>query len=221
MTAFISRSLPTGSEFRRLLTAQGWEVTGQSLVLLSALPFAGLPPADWIFFSSQNAVRFFFQAVEQEGVDIPQVHWAAIGAATAGALKKYVSTVDFTGSGEPADTAATFRSVAADKRVVFPGARHSLQSVQRLLGEAVRGTHLEVYDNTPVADPAPRSEAVLVFTSPLNATAYLSRHPLRPGQHVVAIGQTTAAAIGGWSIESVTVAAAPTEAALAQAVLVI
>lgn len=67
MTVFISRPLTATSAFRRLLTAQGWPVTGRSLVTLTALPFAAVPEADWIFFSSQNAVRFFSNSWKKKG----------------------------------------------------------------------------------------------------------------------------------------------------------
>lgn len=219
MTAFITRSLSPDSEFCRLLTAQGWQVTGHSLVVLSALPFASLPEADWIFFSSKNAVQFFFQQVEKEHIIIAGVRWAALGTATAEMLKKYVGAVDFTGSGEPNHTAAVFRPLVMGSTIIFPAARHSRQSVQHALADAVQGIHLEVYDNCPVTDPALRTGSVLVFTSPLNAEAYLARHSLWPGQRVVAIGQTTAAALRSLGIEAVGVAIEPTEAALAQAVL--
>jgi len=63
MTAYISRELAPDSEFRALLEARGWAVHGQSLVSLSPLPFSAIPACDWIFFSSQNAVRFFFQTL--------------------------------------------------------------------------------------------------------------------------------------------------------------
>lgn len=219
MTAFISRDLAPNSDFRRLLTGAGWQVSGCSLLELSALPVAAIPPADWIFFSSQHAVRFFFRHLEQAGAATPAVRWAALGGATAKVLETCVGTVDFCGSGDPVTTAAAFRQVAAGSTVLFPGARHSEQSVQRLLGGRITGIHLEVYDNRPVADPPLRSDQVLVFTSPLNAAAYLNRHALQPEQRVVAIGATTAAALQALGIRSVTTASEPTETALAEAVM--
>ena len=219
MTAFISRDLSSTSEFRRVLAAAGWQVSGSSLLLLSALPISAIPAADWIFFSSQHAVSFFFQYVEVEGLVVPAVRWAALGAATAQTLLGYTEAVDFCGSGDPASTAPAFRRVAAGRTVLFPGARHSQQSVQRLLSDVLTGIHLPVYDNCAVADPALRTERVLVFTSPMNAGAYLNRHALQPEQRVVAIGATTAAALQALGVRSVTTAAEPTETALAEAVL--
>jgi len=219
MTVFISRELPLDATFLLLLQAEGWQVAGQSLVQLSPLPFSALPAADWAFLSSQNAVRFFFQQMEKESLVWPDLRWAALGEATAKVLAAYAGSLDFVGSGDPKSTAAAFQRLAAGSTVLFPGARHSLQSVQRLLGDTMQGIHLEVYDNRPVADPAQRHESVLVFTSPLNAGAYFSRHSLQPGQQVVAIGATTTATLQKMGITTVITAAAPTEMALASAVL--
>ena len=221
MHVFISRDLSPDSEFRRLLQAQGWQVRGASLVELSALPFHTLPQVHWVFFSSKNAVRFFFRQIEKAGLLLPELQWAALGEATSKALHSYVQNIGFTGSGEPVSAAAAFGELAGGQAVLFPGARHSQQSVQLLLAGAVQGIHLEVYDNRPVYVPAPRSESVLVFTSPMNAQAYFSRHSLQSGQRVVAIGATTAAALQALGMTSVITATAPTETALAEAVLMV
>ncbi|HRI61157.1 MAG TPA: uroporphyrinogen-III synthase [Saprospiraceae bacterium] len=80
-----------------------------------------MPPTGF-FFSSQNAVRFFFRRLQSGGSmesrgdsksprDLPQVKWAALGGATAKALAEYVDKVDFTGTGEPEGTAVAFRRV--------------------------------------------------------------------------------------------------------------
>ncbi len=219
MDVFISRDLSPDSEFRHLLQAQGWRVTGVSLVELSALPFHTLPLVDWVFFSSKNAVRFFFQQVEKQALTLPAMQWAALGEATAKALAGYVPSIGFTGSGDPSSAAAAFRELASGQTVLFPGARHSQQSVQRLLAAAVWGIHLEVYDNRPVEVATERTESVLVFTSPMNAQAYFSRQALQTGQRVVAIGATTAAALQALGISTVVTAREPTETALAEAVL--
>ena len=103
-TAFITRHLAPDSDFRSILAAQGWQVAGQSLVLLTPLPFGSVPPCDWIFFSSQNAVRYFFEqaALLPDWTEerASAVRWAAIGPATARAMLPYVKLVHFVGSGE-------------------------------------------------------------------------------------------------------------------------
>lgn len=214
MTACITRDLSESSEFVALLRQAGWQVQGRSLLALSALPLGVIPAADWIFFSSQNAVRFW-----PAGADMPAALLGAIGPATAAALQTAFGRVNFTGVGDPETTARQFKPFAAGKTVLFPGARHSRQSVQQRLGDAVQGIHLPVYDNRPVENPARFEGEVLVFTSPMNVEAYCSKHPLLAQQRLVAIGQTTAAALSERGFSNIRIAPEPTERSLAETVL--
>lgn len=223
MTAFISRALLPDSDFRSILRAQGWGVFGQSFVMLSAIPFSKIPECDWLFFSSQNAVRFFFQNVEQQKLEIPKGQWAALGESTARVLETFTGRVDFIGTGEPKGTSQLFRRHCARLKsvgpVIFPAARRSRQSVMTLLNLDFQCAHFEIYDNQPVAKPHQRSEHVLAFTSPMNADAYFSQHRLLEYQRVVAIGGTTDRTLQHLGIAEVTIAAEPTERGLAEAVL--
>lgn len=230
MTAFITRDLTDHSEFKNLLTAAGWEAEGRSLVELSPLPFYEIPDADWIFFSSQNAVRFFF---ENQGIlsvsdfkppsALKHNRWAALGPATAKALADFVESVDFTGTGEPRGTAEAFRRGGLDpvpgSRILFPAARHSRQSVMSFLSDAFQCMHFPVYNNRLVADPPGSTADVLVFTSPMNAEAYFTKNSLVKNQHVVAIGETTGAALRELGLAEIHIAAEPSERGLADAVL--
>ena len=221
MTAFITRQLNAGSKFKELLSRAGWKVEGESLVEFSPLPFREIPAADWIFFTSRNAVRFFFENIENQSITIPKVKWAALGKATAGALAEFTGHIDFKGTGDPATSAAAFQSQfqTKDDVILFPAARRSELSLQTLLASRFRCVRLEVYDNRPVAEPPFSRADVLVFTSPMNAAAYFSKHRLEKGQRVVAIGETTAKALGESGIFDIRVAAEATEKGLAEAVL--
>lgn len=220
MTAFITRALSDASEFKKRLAAAGWKVEGRSLVALSPLPFQDIPAADWVFFSSKNAVQFFFQPLENQKIHLPKTKWAALGAATAKALEQYVEEVNFTGTGEPRATATAFRRAISPPAVVlFPAASRSRQSVMTLLSPDFQCIHFPIYDNQPLAE-VPHSEAdVLVFTSPMNAQAYFSTNVLGKNQRVVAIGETTAEALRELGISKIEIADEPTEQALAEAVL--
>ncbi|MCK6694310.1 MAG: uroporphyrinogen-III synthase [Thermoanaerobaculia bacterium] len=145
--------------------------------------------------------------------------WAALGPATARELLRYTHRVDFAGTGDPDGTATAFLSLARGKRVLFPAARHSQQSIARILGDAITTVHLAVYDNAPLSDPPLLDESILVFTSPMNARAYFSRHSLQMHQRVVAIGQTTASALRALGIKNAVMSKEPAEAALADTVL--
>ncbi len=226
MTVFISRELSGSSEFKNLLAAAGWLVEGRSLVALAPLPFREMPECDWIFFSSKNAVRFFFQNIENQKIDLPKSKWAALGQATAKVLAEYVGKVDLVGTGEPKGTAVGFREAnpgpsppGVGLRILFPAARRSRQSVMSLLAPDFHCIHFEIYDNQPIAEPPFSAADVLVFTSPMNAEAYFSKHILGKKQRVVAIGATTAGALGELGITAIEIAAEPTEKGLAEAVL--
>lgn len=221
MTVFITRTLGAGSKFKELLSRAGWKVEGESLVEFSPLPFREIPRADWIFFTSQNAVRFFFENIENQNLAIPKSQWAALGEATARALAERVGRVDFTGAGDPAATAAAFKSQFHSKGsvILFPAARHSRLSLQSMLEPDFICIRLEVYDNLPVAEPPFSDAEVLVFTSPMNAETYFSKHTLLTFQRVIAIGQTTADALKALGIAGVRVSIEPSEQALAEAVL--
>lgn len=218
VTVFISRNLSEAPDFQRLLVAEGWSVRGFSLLQLTPLPFVWPSErVDWVFFASSFGVRCFFNAASDSTPK--SIQFAALGPATAAALRRFVHPVDFVGTGEPASTAAAFRPLATGKTVLFPAARHSRRSVPELLGDTIRVIHLPVYDNRPLPDPPRLDDDVLVLTSPLNARAYFSKHPLQPHQQVVAIGPTTAAALRELGVAEVVESAAPSAAALVAAVL--
>lgn len=215
-SAFISRDLSGNSLFRALLESHRIAVSGQSLINFEAIPFAGLPEGEWLFFYSARAVYY---CLEPLGQGLPgHLRIAAIGPGTAAALEAQGLHCDFTGDGDPISTAAAFLKVAAGARVIFPQARHSRQSVQRALGDAITAVTLVVYDNQPRRDFPPTTAEALVFTSPMNAAAYLKRYGLKGNQQAVAIGRATAAACQAFGTLP-KIAKAPTEEALAQAVL--
>lgn len=216
MTVFISRSLEEAPEFTALLTAAGWKAEGLSLVRLSPLPESALPDCAWVFFASKNAVRFFY---ETYGNPPASAALGALGPATGEAVRQAFGRIDFVGNGDPSETAARFRPLAEGRRVLFPAARHSRRSVPEALGDAIEAVHLAVYDNEPVPDPPETRADVLVFTSPMNARAYLDRHSLQPFQRAVAIGQTTAAALRELGVKNPVIASEPSEQALAKTVL--
>lgn len=215
-SVFISRDISAQSVFWQMLTRAGVEVSGQSLVNFQAVSFREVPDADWIFFYSPRAVRFFFQQIEKR--PFKSARLAAVGPATAREVGAEGFVCDFVGTGEPETTARAFHKVAAGCKVLFPQARHSRQSIQKKLGSAIEPRVLVVYDNQSASDvPAVQAE-VLVFTSPLNAQTYLNQHLVQPSQRVVAIGQPTAAACRAAGVNPV-IAAAPDESSLAKAVL--
>lgn len=218
-TVFITRELSAGSLFRTQLEADGYVVTGRSLVAFRPELFPALPAAEWIFFYSKKAVRFFFEGLRAAGLALPaDTRLAALGPGTGAVLRAERGVVDFQGSGDPADTARDFLKVAVGQRVLFPRAAHSRRSVQEALQDNIKAIDLVVYQNEPVRGLARIRAAILVFTSPLNAEAYFAEHRLRPGQKTVAIGRTTASALQQLQVPVDALAEEPSEEGLAAAV---
>lgn len=215
-SVYISRNLQPQSAFRQILESRGVAVEGQSLIRFQPVPFTEVPEADWVFFYSPRAVRLFLSYLPHPLSS--ELRIGSIGPSTAQVLADMGCKTNFIGTGEPEATAAAFMEVAAMQRVLFPQARNSRQSVQKQLGAAIHAIDLIVYDNELVEDFPLRRSEVLVFTSPLNAKAYLGRYPVLPEQYLVAIGKPTASACRSFGKEPV-VSSAPNERALAIAAL--
>jgi uroporphyrinogen-III synthase len=58
-SVFITRDLEPDSIFLTALQHAGFDVFGKSLIEFETISFEKFPKTDWIFFYSQNAVRFF------------------------------------------------------------------------------------------------------------------------------------------------------------------
>ena len=214
-TVFISRDLQPGSDFRRTLEKEGWKIRDHSLIQFSAIAQTSLPEAEWIFFTSSKGVEFFLRQFRST----KSMRVAALGPGTAQTLKNAGVTPEFIGTGAPAETAPEFVQLAENSSVLFPIALHSLRRMQELLGDRVRQTDLTVYENRIKEEISAETARILVFTSPLNAEAYFSRHRLLEGQQVLAIGATTAGALMELGILNVHTATQPQESDLAKTVL--
>ena len=198
-SVFITRNLQPDSFFSRALAHYGYTVYAQSLLHFEAIAFdPHLPNADWVFFSSKNGVEFFF---DQKPILPPNIKFAAVGEATANAVKKYGYKTSFVGMG--ADTtlvAFEFAAVARDKHILFPQPANSLQTVQKVLGDVIKAKTLVVYQNTPIAHFDIPVCDILLFTSPANAQNYYRKYPVLPHQKIIAIGTTTARALSNMGI---------------------
>ncbi|MEM9821804.1 MAG: uroporphyrinogen-III synthase [Bacteroidota bacterium] len=208
---FISRELASDGFLMKQLLAHDFEVKACSLLEFKAIPFLVVPPCDWIFFYSKNAVAFFLD--QQDSLD-SNVKLAAFGPGTARALHQRNQATDFVGNGKVEDTASRFTEVALHQTVLFPRALHSLQSIQRRMPATVESIDLIVYSNTirPNFD-LPETD-FLVLTSPMNARAYFARYTPTPQQKILAIGPSTAKALLELGIEKVAIAPSPSEASI-------
>jgi uroporphyrinogen-III synthase len=226
MRIFISREIQPDDPLVRALESRGHEVRGWSFVTFEAVHFPEIPEADWLFFYSKNAVKFFFQNLENPKISketnpfsLEKYQFASMGEGTSLALEAKLKRVpDFVGDGDPVSTASQFLGLARDKKVVFPKARNSRESIARLLGNAIFGLDLVVYDNRPLEKFSALDDAILAFTSPLNAETYFKKHKLRAHQKIVAIGKSTAESLEKMGIFRFKIADEPTETGLVDAI---
>ncbi len=188
-SVFITSELEEDDYLVRTLHAHQYPLTYHSLLDFKPVDFKFDNDADWLFFSSKNAIRFFFEKVNFQQC-LPAL--AAVGESTAQALRELGLKVDFTGNGTGASSAKAFEETASGK-VMFPMAEHSLREVQQHISNPTIQTHdLIVYQNAPRKNIEKRTEDILVFTSSMNAAAYFEKHTLEPHQKVIANGASTA-----------------------------
>lgn len=219
-SVFITRDLAPDSSFKTRLSLAGYEVSGQSLLEFSAVPFLDFPATDWIFFYSKNGVKFFFENLIARQIPFPKIAYAAMGEATAQQITSYDISPSFIGSGDPTKTAAHFLKLAQHQKVLFPQALHSRQSIQQLLKNQFDSYDLVVYENKVKAKLKLPTADYLVFTSPLNAVAYHKHKTILAAQKIIAIGQSTNKALLKLKLNAnIQIAQQASESALAEAVL--
>ncbi|WDF56500.1 hydroxymethylbilane synthase [Mucilaginibacter sp. KACC 22063] len=216
---FISRELSANSYFRRALERHGIEVEARSLIrtvpVMTRFDSYILRSIDWVFFTSKNAVEYFYKLDPK----FPHpVKYGVMGAGSEEMLRKHGHFADFVGqSNDTADVAAEFAKLANGSVVLFPGAENPMRSIHKGLSENTKIIDLPVYE-TVLDDSAEASSAdVLVFTSPSNVENYFERHLLDNGQQVVAIGKATGRKLAELNI-TYTLPFAPDEVGLAEAV---
>ena len=218
---FISRHLPENSSFREKLASFGsFNIQDEPLIDLMPLPFSIIEPCDWIFFSSKNAVSFFFKQLKTLSIKIPtSVKWGAIGLATAKELLTYQITADFSGNGNPEEVGISFSTLVTGKKVLFPSAKNSRESIQRFIkNEALEIINLSIYDNLPKSDFDIIPSDIYVFTSPLNVIAYSKKHDLSD-KNCIAIGETTAKQLKNSGALSIMTSPFTTEESMAQTII--
>ncbi|MBA3900059.1 MAG: hydroxymethylbilane synthase [Bacteroidetes bacterium] len=213
---FITREIEKESFFYRVLDANRYQVSGQSLIEVKPIRFTSIPETDWVFFSSKNAVSTFFG---QEPLLADKTKFAVIGTGTETALKAYGKEASFVGnSADTAEVGKAFSKLADGKSVLFPQARKSLRSVQKQLSFQTKVFDLFVY-STETRKKIKVTEAdVVVFTSPSNVDAFFETHNLNDVQRVISIGHSTAAKLKHYGVADPILPDYPDDAGLAQAV---
>ncbi len=166
-----------------------------------------LAASDWVVFTSANAVA----AVGRRNLDGLRRHAgvAAVGAATAAALRRAGVEVAFVPSRATAATLATELPVRRGRQVLAPLAELAGPDLQE--GLASRGfdvRRVDAYRLAPlevsqVQRRAARSAEAAVITSPSIADRFVSLGLVVPGQIVVSIGPRTSAALEAAGVRGV------------------
>ncbi len=192
---FITRTLSESSYLRKALEKHNITIEDRSLIktfpIINKLDPYILKNLDWIFFSSKNGVEYFFKL---EPLLSKKTKFGVLGRGSEDMLRSFGHVPSFNGEDDGIDTkdiAEEFAEIAKGGRVLFPGAKDSLRTMQKALGKETTVIDLPVYE-TVMDEEVPQSIAdVLIFTSPSNVEAYFVDNLLEPGQQVVCIGNST------------------------------
>lgn len=156
---------------------------------------------DWIIFTSRYGVRFFFELLDEAGIDIrrlAQVKIASVGAVTSEALAAHHLRADVESPTESAEgLVARFRQQEiSGKRILLPRSDKGLAYLSDSLRQAGNEvTDLAVYENRPnehaVKVDLSQYEKIL-FSSPSGVEAFKDLYTEFPnGTLLVAKGKTT------------------------------
>lgn len=192
-TVFISREVGENSYFRKALAKHNIEIEGRSLIktfpIVHILDPFYIKNINWIFFSSRNAVEYFFKLKPA----LPKkIKFGVVGRGSEDSLRKFGFQADFVGeNGDIEEVAQEFANLVEAQTVLFPRAEDSLLTIQKSLNQNTKIVDLPIYE-TVIEENIDRTAAdVLIFTSPSNVDAYFEANLLEPGQRVIAIGNST------------------------------
>ncbi len=212
-TIFISRDISKTNSIRITLGDYAI-IKAFSLIEFNPIPFESFPHTDFIFFYSKNAAKYF---LSHASVSLKGIRIACMGSGTAYFLKESGIIPDFVGKGNPNEVAADFLSLAKGKKVLFPQAKNSRKSIQKILGEHIVSFDLIVYNNSKKKKFQNPKADILVFTSPMNVEAYFEYLDYK-NEEIIAIGNTTLDKLKEFNFEKTRMAEKPTEEALLHAI---
>lgn len=198
---FISRSLDSDSVFFSEFPSDNYTIIDLPLINIVKIPFSYTPQASWIFFTSKNSIKYFF---EQNPTLSGDVKYGIISQASEKALNFYGKKASFIGKGiDLAKIAKDFRQILGNESVMFPQAMDSLQTIQKYLAFTNTTYNLYTYKTILKTEFELPYTDIVVFTSPSNVKAYYSKYKLDPRQIVVAIGSSTKFKLSEYGIKDV------------------
>ncbi|MFM2316955.1 MAG: hypothetical protein RLZZ155_1287 [Bacteroidota bacterium] len=190
---FISRSESDAQDIVTSLKNSNYTSNCQSLIKVEFLPFNIKKEFDWVFFSSSNGARSYFQQAENVNAK-----YAAIGPATASAVP---FECDFVGEGtNTEEIARMFFHLVGKERVLFPSALDSLNSTANLF-DSEQIEIISTYKKERVALELPQAQLYL-FSSPSNVYAAQEKNDL-VGMKCVAYGTATTNALKAAGVRNI------------------
>ncbi|GAB3934174.1 hydroxymethylbilane synthase [Mucilaginibacter myungsuensis] len=216
---FISRDLSEQSYFRKALEKNGIKIEDRSLIrtvpVITKLDPYILRNLDWMFFTSKNAVEYFFDLKPEFS---KHVKFGVMGTGSEDMLRRNGHFADYVGdSGDTNVVGQEFAKLANGTTVLFPGSESAMRNIQKNLSAETKIIDLPVYETVLLDDVEPTGAEILVFTSPSNVEAYFTDNLLNPGQKLVAIGRSTGNKLAELGL-TYTLPFSPDEVGLAEAV---
>ncbi|MCA0431222.1 MAG: uroporphyrinogen-III synthase [Bacteroidetes bacterium] len=202
-SVFISRKLSANSPIYILSTELNFNLFDLPLIDTVKIPFSYTPQTNWIFFSSKNAINYFFE----QNPNIPyKVKYGVVGQSSANELLNYSTTVDFIGRGNDiVKIAKDFREILGNESVLFPQAMDSLQSIQKQIAFTNTTHNLYTYKTIIKSNFEVPYTDILIFTSPSNAKTYFTKYKIDDRQTIIAMGASTKYALSEYGVRNVLV----------------
>lgn len=187
---FISSDIDQQNYLIRALEAQQSTVQYHTFIQFSSLDFELPNNINWIFFSSKNGVKFFFDNIKDNTL-LNSVKLAAVNQGTAQAIQENGLNVSFIGAGSDLKIISENFDKMASGKIIFVQAKNSLRSIQKGIQKNKDFETIIAYKNEAKMEIEKRHESSLIFTSPLNVEAYVKHHKLDSNQQIISIGNST------------------------------
>lgn len=164
-----------------------------------------LEAVDWLFFTSANGVKFFFDRIKQLNLEIPEsVQIVSVGRRTSDALNHAGYKVNFFPSESLGQKLfEEFVSAHGDEQanVLYASAREvNFDPAELFASTKLVYNRIVCYEVLPTDAPIDlsgfTSEDFMLFTAPSAVRTFDERFGI-PTAHTIAIGKTTAAAMIG------------------------
>ena len=188
-SVLITRDLKENSFFKNVLEGNGYSIQGISFIETKRVTITDIPPTDWIFFASSNAVEHFFS---QNPELKAKIKFGVLGKSTEQELKKHNRNAAFVGSiNDTKVVGKKFAKIVGEETVLFPQAKMGLRTIQQQFADATKLFDLIIYETVKKENENIPEVEIVVFTSPSNVESYFEKGKITANQKVIALGKST------------------------------